>query len=153
MQTFRQQFKQSLTLFLFIATFLGYSNVFAETIHNAQSSLWSGVYQGFVPCDDCQGVKTSLALNKNNSYILISQYVGKSPKEIVEKGKFTLNDANDTVILTPRDSSKIRQYFIGEDSLVQLDTDGNRVTGKTADRYILRKMGISESQATSPSHH
>ncbi|MCX7069245.1 MAG: copper resistance protein NlpE [Methylococcales bacterium] len=153
MQILRQQFKQSLTLFLFIATFLGYSNVFAETTHNAQSSLWSGVYQGFVPCDDCQGVKTSLALNKNNSYILISQYVGKSPKEIVEKGKFTLNDASDTVILTPRNSTQVRQYFIGEESLVQLDADGNRVTGKTADRYILRKMGISEPQATSPSHH
>jgi uncharacterized lipoprotein NlpE involved in copper resistance len=156
MQTFRQKFKQSLTLFFFIVSFSGYNIAFAETTesdtHHAENRLWSGVYQGFVPCDDCKGIKTSLALNKNNSYILISQYVGKSPREIVEKGKFTLDDESNTVVLTPRNSSETRHYFIGDNTLIQLDSKGNRITGELAERYVLRKAEMTENQPSS-SHH
>jgi hypothetical protein len=154
MQTFRQHFKQSLTLFLFIVSFLSFSNVFAETTETGkQINIGSGVYQGFTPCDDCKGVKTSLALNQqNNTYILITQYVGKSEREIVEKGKFTLNNENKTIELTPRNNSQTRHYFIGENTLTQLDNDGNRFKGELADRYILRRSEIKGTQ-TQSSHH
>jgi hypothetical protein len=154
MQTFRQHFKQSLTLFLFIVSFLSFSNVFAETTETGkQINIGSGVYQGFTPCDDCKGVKTSLALNQqNNTYILITQYVGKSEREIVEKGKFTLNNENKTIELTPRNNSQTRHYFIGENTLTQLDNDGNRIKGELADRYILRRSEIKGTQ-TQSSHH
>jgi uncharacterized lipoprotein NlpE involved in copper resistance len=164
MQIFKQHFKQSLTLFLFIATFSSYSNVFAETTetadthaanveHHAQNSVdWPGVYHGFLPCDNCKGIKTSLALNKNNSYLLITQYVGKSEKEIVEKGKFTWDVQSNTIILTPRNSTQTRQYFVGEDTLTQLDNEGNRITGKLTDHYVLRRTEISQPQ-TQTSHH
>lgn len=154
-------FKQSLTLFLFIATFSSYNNVFAETTetegskteHHAQNSVdWPGVYKGFLPCDDCKGIKTSLALNKNNTYLLITQYVGKSEKEIVEKGKFTSGDQSNTLVLTPRNSTQTRQYAVGEDKFTQLDSDGNRITGKLADRYILRRTDMTSKTPTS-SHH
>lgn len=157
MRTFRQQFKQILAFFLFIAIFSGSNAIFAETAetkdadaHHGQNSLdWPGVYRGFLPCDDCKGVKATLALNKNNSYILITKYVGKSEREFVEKGKFTSDNKNNTVILTPRDSSTTRQYFVGENMLIQLDNNGNRISGKLADRYILRRTEITES---APSH-
>lgn len=160
MQTFRKQFKQILTFSLFIAIFSGYSPVFAETAetkdtdtHHAQNSLdWPGVYHGFLPCDDCKGVKATLALNKNNSYILITQYLGKSDREIVEKGKFTWGNNSDTVVLTPRNSSTTRQYFVGEKMLIQLDNNGNRISGKLADRYILRRSDITESSPSHSSH-
>lgn len=158
MRTFRQQFKQILAFFLFIAIFSGYNSVFAETAetkdadaHHAQKSIdWPGIYRGFLPCDDCKGVKTSLALNKNNSYILITQYVGKSEREIVEKGKFTSD--NNTIVLTPRDNSTTRQYLVGENMLIQLDNNGNRITGKLADRYILRRTELTESSPSHSSH-
>ena len=164
MRTFKQQFKQSLTLFLFIATFSSYNNVFAETTetgnaetakveHHAQNNVdWPGVYQGFLPCDDCKGIKTSLALNKNNTYLLITQYVGKSEKEIVEKGKFTSGNQSNTLVLTPRNSTQTRQYAVGEDRFTQLDSDGNPITGKLADRYILRRTDMTSKTQTS-SHH
>jgi len=157
MRTFRQQFKQILAFFLLIAIFPGSNSVFAETAdaqdtdaHHGQNSLdWPGIYRGFLPCDDCKGVKTSLALNKNNSYILLTQYVGKSEREFVEKGKFTSDNKNNTVTLTPRDGSTTRQYVVGENMLTQLDNNGNRISGKLADRYILRRTEVTES---SPSH-
>lgn len=161
MRTVKQHVKQSLTLILFIATFSSNGNVFAETgdtdtakaEHHAQTSIdWPGVYQGFLPCDDCKGVKTTLALNKNNTYLLITQYVGKSEREIVEKGKFTVGDQNNTIALTPRNSTQTRHYFVGENTLTQLDSNGNHITGEHANRYVLRRNEIS-SKAQTSSHH
>jgi uncharacterized lipoprotein NlpE involved in copper resistance len=152
-----QTLKQILTFFLFIAIFQVCYPVFAETTdndaHHAQNSLdWPGIYLGFLPCDDCKGIKTTLALNKNNSYLLITQYIGKSEREIVEKGKFTSGDNSNTVILTPRDNSTKRQYLVAENQLIQLDDMGNRITGKLADRYILRRSDMAESKKPHSAH-
>ncbi len=153
-------FKQILAFFLFIAIFSNYNFALAETadtkdteIHSAQNSLdWPGVYYGFLPCDDCKGIKSTLALNKNNSYILITQNVGQSKREIVEKGKFASGDKSNTLVLTPRDNSTARQYFVGENKLIQLDNNGNRITGKLADRYILRRSDVTQSPQSHSSH-
>ncbi len=153
-------FKQTLTFILFIGIFSGYRPVFAETAeatdkdaHHAQNSInWPGVYHGFTPCDDCKGVKTTFALNQNGSYILITQYVGKSEREIVEKGKFSWGNQSDTIVLTPRNSSTTRQYLVGENMLIQLDDNGNRISGKLADRYILRRTDMTKSPSSHSAH-
>ncbi|MDD2739070.1 MAG: copper resistance protein NlpE, partial [Methylomonas lenta] len=124
-----------------------------QDAHHAHDSLdWPGIYNGFLPCADCAGIKTSLALNKNNSYVLITQYVGKSPRDFVEKGKYVWSEEANTITLTPRKSGTIHQYFVGEDMLIQLDKDGNRITGKLADNYILRRNDVTAEPSSHPSH-
>lgn len=160
MSTVKQRLKQSLTLIIFIAATASYNVAFAESTEDhenhatatAQSTLWSGVYQGFTPCDDCKGIKTTLALNKNNTYILISQYIGKSDREIVEKGKFIDGNSPNAIILTPKNSTQTRHYLIGAGTLTQLDSNGNVITGKEAERYVLRRNELSESQHKSAHH-
>lgn len=158
MRTFRLRFKHILAFFLFTAIFSNHSLAFAETAetantHHAQNSVdWPGVYYGFLPCDDCKGIKSTLALNKNNSYILITQNVGQSKRDVVEKGKFTSGDKSDTLVLTSRDGSTTRQYSVGENMLIQLDNNGNRISGKLADRYILRRSDVTESTQSHSSH-
>jgi len=120
--------------------------------HHAQAVQdWPGIYNGFLPCDDCIGIKTSLALNKNGSYVLITQNVGKSPRDFVEKGKFAPSDKEDVMILTSRDGSKTHRYEVGEDMLTVLDDQGKRYTGKLAERYILRRTDVTGS--AEPSSH
>ena len=151
--------KHIFTYALFIMLFSAVSPVYAETAdtidhaqHHEQNNLdWPGIYHGFLPCDDCNGVKTTLGLNKNNTYILITQYIGKSEREIVEKGKFTAGNAANTLELTPRNNSITRHYFVDKDVLIQLDGSGNRITGKLADRYVLRRTDLKES-TTSHAH-
>jgi hypothetical protein len=63
-----------------------------------------------------------------------------------------LNNENKTIELTPRNNSQTRHYFIGENTLTQLDNDGNRFKGELADRYILRRSEIKGTQ-TQSSHH
>ncbi|ASF45554.1 copper resistance protein NlpE [Methylovulum psychrotolerans] len=145
-------------LLALITLCLGNAPVFAENpdphaAHHAQTSIdWPGVYYGFTPCADCKGVKTSLALNSNGSYILMTQNVGKSDREFVEKGKFTWHEDTKTIILTPRNSPNSRHYLVGEDTLTQLDSNGSVITGKNADGYILRRNALSQPQAAHPSH-
>ncbi|QPK63005.1 copper resistance protein NlpE N-terminal domain-containing protein [Methylomonas sp. LL1] len=155
MRTFRQPFKRTLTVVLLLA-FFSVSPVMAETAetkdkdHHAHNSLdWPGIYNGLTPCADCVGVKTTLALNKNSSYVLITQYLGKSEREFVEKGKFTWGDKANTIVLTPRKGTTSQQYFVGENVLIQLDKNGNRISGKEADRFILRRTDVTDKP---PSH-
>ncbi|MDQ5939565.1 MAG: hypothetical protein QG557_513 [Pseudomonadota bacterium] len=122
-----------------------------EAHHEQQSLDWPGIYNGFTPCDDCKGVKTTLALNANNSYILITQYVGKSPRDITEKGKFIFSNQN-TIILTPRDSEMTRHYFVDENKLVELDKNGVHYSGKDADRYVLRRNDVVKPPADGQGH-
>jgi copper homeostasis protein (lipoprotein) len=155
-----QTFKQILAFFLIIVISSSITPAFAETadtkdkdVHHSQDSLdWPGIYYGFLPCADCKGVKTTLALNKNGSYMLITQYVGKSEREIVEKGKFTWDDKNNNVVLTPRNNSATRYYFVGENRLIQLDDKGDRITGNLAERYVLRRTDMAEPANSHSSH-
>jgi len=158
MRNYQQKIKQILAFSLFSAVFSACNPVHAETAqtndaHHAQNSLdWPGIYNGFTPCADCNGVKTSLALNKNNTYILITQYVGKSPREFVEKGKFTWGDQENVIVLTPRKSSAIKQYLVGEDKLTQLDDNGERISGSEANRYVLRRTDVTRSPQEHSGH-
>lgn len=150
--------KKQLALLSFIALFSVNPAVFAETTeshdaHHAQNSIdWPGVYYGFTPCADCKGIKTSLALNSNGTYILMTQFVGKSEREFVEKGKFTWNDQNNTIDLTPKKGTTIRHYFVGENALTQLDENGNRFTGKNAEGYTLRRNAMTEPSQPHSGH-
>lgn len=139
------------------------SPVFAEASthseeHNAhavqQNVSWPGIYYGFPPCADCDGIKTSLALNKNNSYILITEYAGKSPREFVEKGKFNWNDDHSVMVLTSRDGKNTHYYKATQNALTQLDAKGNAFTGKQAERYTLRRRDVTlESSGHTSSNH
>lgn len=155
-----QKIKQLLT-FLFISfACLHFSPVVAETAgtenaQRTQSNLnLSGLYLGFFPCADCQGIRTTLALNKNNTYVIITIYVGKSDREFIEKGKFALGDNGDTIVLTPRKgSTTTQQYLIDDNMLIKLDEDGNRITSDGADRYILKRKDVVKTPENAHTGH
>ncbi len=151
-------FKDILLSALFVAIVSTDNLAVAETNdkdshHQTQHSLdWPGLYHGFTPCADCMGVKTTLALNTNNTYVLITQNVGKSIREFVEKGKFTWGDKSNTIILTPRKSTTTQYYLVGENTLTQLDAKGERFTSKDADRYVLRRTDVTNSPQEHSTH-
>jgi len=127
------------------------TEVGAEHQHQPDSTAWIGMYNGSTPCADCVGVKTTLALNKNNTYILLTQYLGKSEREYVEKGKIVWTDPHN-LQLTSKDGKVSHRYLLGDNSLTQLDEQGNRITGKQAERYILRRYDISANPPSHSSH-
>ena len=119
--------------------------------HAQHNKDWPGNYLGYLPCKDCHGIKSTLALNTNHTYVLITQEMGpgKSPREYVEKGSFEPGEKPDTLVLTARKTQEQRIYAVDATSLTQLDEKGNKHTGADANRYVLRR----NDAATKPQEH
>jgi heat shock protein HslJ len=107
-----------------------------DAAHTSRNALdWAGAYRGVLPCADCQGIETVVVLRSDGSYAAYSKYIGKGDDVSSREGRFTWNVAGNTVAL--EDGA---QYFVGEGQLARLASDGSRVTGALADRYILAKL-------------
>lgn len=107
--------------------------------HTSQNSLdWSGEYEGTLRCGDCEGIEIIITLTKDKSFKRETVYLGKSSEVFIEEGSFSWNDAGNTIILDKVEDSS-NKYFVGENSLIQLDMEGERITGDLANNYILRK--------------
>jgi heat shock protein HslJ len=103
--------------------------------HTSQNALdWQGTYKGVLPCASCEGISTQLMLSSNQTFSLKTQYLGKSDKTFVDSGRFVWAKDGRTITLNGI------QYQVGENKLIQLDLEGNRITGALADNYILTKV-------------
>lgn len=109
---------------------------------NARVSLdWAGIYTGILPCANCSGIQTTVELRSDNTYKMTIKYLGKGENAFETAGTFTWNEAGNTVIFDNANENGgfATQYFVAENMLIQLDMDGNRITGELADNYVLRK--------------
>ncbi|ASF46112.1 copper resistance protein NlpE [Methylovulum psychrotolerans] len=106
-----------------------------------------GVFYGYLPCKDCDGIKATLALKQNNNYLLVTQPAKESSREYYEKGKYTWNEDTRIVVLTARKDASTRQYRIeDEGTLIQLNSDGSQIADGRADRYMLRRSDTVKSR-------
>lgn len=111
------------------------------TADNSQNALdWQGTYIGVTPCADCEGIITSLQLNSDATYVLRQQYGGKSNKTFEKQGKFLWNEEGSTIRLQDiKQGEAPTQYKVGENRIIQLDLEGNEITGNMASMYVLAK--------------
>ena len=108
--------------------------------HNSQNSLdWIGIYEGTLPCDDCEGIKTVIELKEDNTYNALYTYLGKSENEneFNEIGTLTWNTTGSNITL--KSESDTTQYKVGENKLILLNAEGRVNKSDMADRYILKK--------------
>ncbi|MBC6490547.1 copper resistance protein NlpE N-terminal domain-containing protein [Flavihumibacter stibioxidans] len=116
----------------------------AVTGDNSMTSLdWSGTYSGILPCADCDGIETLVQLNPDKTYTLKRKYLGKSDKVYSGSGTFSWNKEGSRITLS---GDKPGIYQVGENKLVHLDGDGNKITGQLAEKYLLMKQlnGLTE---------
>lgn len=120
----------------------------ATHLQPVEKSLeFHGVFYGYLPCKDCDGIKTTLSLKQNNNYLLVTQPAKDSSREFYEKGKYSWNDKNHTAVLTARNESIIRQYFIkDEGTLILLNSDGTPMAKEHTDGYTLRRSDTAKSR-------
>ncbi|MCF1716687.1 copper resistance protein NlpE N-terminal domain-containing protein [Flavihumibacter sp. RY-1] len=111
---------------------------------NSMTSVdWDGVYSGVMPCADCEGIETTLQLMKDKTYTLTRIYLGKSSEPITSSGSFTWDANGANIQLSGEDPGKFK---VGENQLMHLDKDGNRIMGELASKYVLTKdlSGLTE---------
>lgn len=106
-----------------------------------------GVFYGYLPCNDCDGVKSTLSLKQNNNYLLVTQPAKDSSREYYEKGKYTWDEENHLLVLTSRKDSSTRQFLIkDEGTIVQLNSDGTRMSEELEDDYTLQRSDTVKSR-------
>ncbi|MFT4854906.1 MAG: putative lipoprotein NlpE involved in copper resistance [Algoriphagus sp.] len=108
--------------------------------HNSMNSLdWNGTYKGVLPCASCEGIETILTLNSDQSYVLITNYLGRNDAlEQEKRGEFSWNEDSSIITLTNINSGP-NQYKVGENRIWHLDETGEIITGDLEDHYVLTK--------------
>lgn len=115
-------------------------SVAIDEAHSSRNSLeWQGSYEGIIPCADCEGISVRIVLNLDETYQANYLYLGKNdntPETF--SGKFSWNDLGSAITLDRKEFAS--RYKVGENKLIQLDLEGNPITGELADMYILNKV-------------
>ena len=115
-----------------------------ETYNAKISGNYIGTYKGTLPCIDCQGMETEIAINENSTFCIKTKYLGKGEKVYIQKGNFKWNKEGTTIILTDIKNGP-NQYLVGKNILNQLSATGKKETGSLADEYILSKQPTDTS--------
>lgn len=91
-----------------------------EELKSMQQS-WRGV----LPCADCEGIETSLFLEKDGSWVMSQRYLGaKEPATFASYGRWARTA--DKLTLTDSDGEKI-WFRVKGDAMEMLDTEGNPI--------------------------
>ena len=108
--------------------------------HNSQNALdWQGTYKGVTPCADCEGIETEITLNDDLTYRIKTKYLGKGDGKVLEeKGSFVWDKTGGSITLQAVKGAP-SQYKVGENRLIQLDIEGNIISGALAEKYVLKK--------------
>ena len=115
------------------------SSAQATTADNSRTSVdWPGTYTGVVPCDDCEGIETSITLYEDGTYLLKTMALGKDDKAAKRSGSFIWDESGGKIQLQGT-GDEIHRYLVGENVLYQLDAQGNRIMGEQAAKYALKK--------------
>ena len=107
-------------------------------VRQTKTADWYGIYQGIIPCADCEGVKTKITLLKDNTFKSQIQYIGKSDESFIETGTIKWDENQSLIILNANDGES-KQYQFNKNTLTHLDNNGQLITGDLADNYILMK--------------
>lgn len=112
----------------------------ADTSQNALD--WPGSYQGVIPCADCPGIKITLQLDANQHYQLSRYYQEDAAKPVLTEGEFRWSSDGRQIQL---DDTQHSQFLVGENRLLVLDPQGQRISGELAEQYWLLKQPQQES--------
>lgn len=108
-------------------------------------------FRAVLPCADCPGILTTLAVEPDGSATLTRRYLegepGRDPA-FVEEGRWRPDGAQ-TVEFAPRDGSEITRYLVYEGDLVMLDRDGSPPTTRSPRLPRLPQGPMTELAGTS----
>jgi uncharacterized lipoprotein NlpE involved in copper resistance len=98
---------------------------------------WPGLYTGIIPAADGPGIDVQLTLNNNSTFVLQYRYIDRGDSVYNVRGTFTWDETGEIAILDIINTPPY--YKLEGNRLIQLDMQGNRITGNLADHYVLEK--------------
>ena len=103
----------------------------------------TGVYHGYLPCADCPGITTFLLLSEDMNYRLEETYNKGNDSVFVTNGNWKTE--NGKIILTSN-NEVMNSYLPENDKILQLDHQGNRISGNLGDKYVLTRQPRADSK-------
>lgn len=84
-----------------------------------------GVFQGTLPCADCEGILTQIAIEKDSTYKKSITYLGKDPLEntFSTKGKWT-QDGEIVWLDSAKEKGKVGFVCLGDSAIHLTDAHG-----------------------------
>ena len=129
-------------LFIFLFSIISCRTAKHPMSDNSMNSLdWEGSYLGTLPCADCEGLQTMISLNRDSTYFVETEYLGRSNKINLTMGTFSWDKSGGIIKLISVDKNIAPSlYAVGENRLTQLDVNGKPITGNIADKFVLKKQ-------------
>lgn len=106
----------------------------ADSLTQQNDSALLGTFEGTMPAADCEGIKKTLTLNKNNTFDLVEDYIGK--EKFTSKGDYTLEN---NLLCTISEQQDTTFYKVDGNKLKMLNKDMQEASGEFADMYTLTK--------------
>lgn len=104
---------------------------------------WQGTYRGVLPCADCEGIQTEITLFRNGTYEILRLYQGKSTEVQSERGSFRWFDNGSKITFySANNSTDYSSYLVGENKLIKLDNNSNKIVSEYSEMYVLNKVGF-----------
>lgn len=98
---------------------------------------FEGSYEGTIPCDDCQGIRTKIVINNNETFQITTEHLGTS-KKTEDNGRFKLADNGSVLHLQGKDTDL--KLKIAKDKLLHLDKKGEVIEGDAAEKFVYSKV-------------
>jgi heat shock protein HslJ/uncharacterized membrane protein len=99
-----------------------------------------GVYEGNIPCSDCEKIDYRLVLNADKSYKKTMVYKNKTAQPNIETGNYAVSPQG---IIT-LSASKSQLQFTNK-QLVLFKENGEKMKGNLTNKYLLKKIDTNNS--------
>jgi uncharacterized lipoprotein NlpE involved in copper resistance len=129
------------TIFHLLAVLLFAAVICSCTPKNANDSNWAGLYSGTIPAADAPGINVKITLNPDFTFMLVYNYIDTEDGIFNWYGIISSDDnpIREGSIIDLEIANFPSLYRIGKDQLLQLDMEGNEITGDLAEMYVLKK--------------
>ncbi|MEY3643823.1 MAG: hypothetical protein RLZZ207_517, partial [Bacteroidota bacterium] len=99
-------------------------------------------YEGVLPCGHCEGIEIWLTLGEGGSFELKTNYLGlNDAREEQFSGKISWGSADSSqLLLVGLIGDMPGRYLRQENGLLHLDSNGEKITGPQATRYLLKRV-------------
>ena len=104
---------------------------------------FAGEFDGTLPCADCEGIDTKIALTGDGTYTVDETYQGKSADAVKGDGTWTAEDNGHRLRLDPNSKTDPDRLFevVGNNEIRLMDKDGNAIQGTR--NYSLKRVSAN----------